>query len=271
VRVVPSFADEAVVVRRLLDTLALPYVSLADPKVLDGRETGADVQIEHEGRKVGIQVTNYPVDKFIADQRRGLRARERANARRGQYPVYSLPLARDRRLALRQTVLEKTEKGRAYTFREYDEAWLVVGAGLACADAIVSTLLPTMSVSVDDLNADLDTELCRSIYQRAFVHVHVGGTVFEWSRDHRWKRTDIPLPGAEMMGAEDVIRLLQDPSSVGEVPPHPKTVQIMCAECDGPFVRDYPRREPPRPDGRYIHADESWCARIKRTAVSRMP
>ena len=266
-----SFEHEAAVVRRLLDTSALPYANLADPKVLYGRETGADVQIEHEGRKIGIQVTDFSVDEAIADQRRGLRATERKNARRGRYPTYSLPRARDRRTALRMRVLDKTEKARGYTFSEYDEVWLVIGAGLALDYAVVSTFLPTMSISVDDLNTDLDAELCRSKYQRAFVHVEVGGTVFEWLPDRRWQRTETPLADAETMGAEDVIRLLRDPGSIGEVPPHPKTVQMICAECGGPFVRDYPRREPVRPDGRYIHADESWCAHIKRIAVRRMP
>ena len=69
-----SFEHEAAFVRRLLDTLALPYANLADPKILYGRETGADVQIEHEGRKIGVQVTDFPVDEAIADQRRGLRS-----------------------------------------------------------------------------------------------------------------------------------------------------------------------------------------------------
>jgi len=266
-----SFEHEAAVVRRLLDTSALPYANLADPKVLYGRETGADVQIEHEGRKIGIQVTDFSVDEAIADPRRGLRATERENARRERYSAYSLPLAHDRRRALRMRVLDKIEKARGYTFVEYDEVWLVVGAGLALNHAVVSTFLPTMFVSVDDLNTDLDAELRRSKYQRAFVHVEVGGTVFEWLRDRRWQRTETPLPGAETMGAEDVIRLLRDPSSVGEVPPHPKSVQMICAECGGPFVRDYQRREPVRPDGRYIHADESRCAHIKRIAVRRMP
>src|SRR5438309_8629745 len=200
-----------------------------------------------------------------------LRATERENARRERYSAYSLPLAHDRQRALRIRVLDKIEKARGYTFGEYYEVWLVVGAGLALNHAVVSTFLPTMFVSVDDLNTDLDAELRRSKYQRAFIHVEVGGTVFEWLRDRRWQRTETPLPGAETMGAEDVIRLLRDPSSVGEVPQHPKSVQMICAECGGPFVREYPRREPVRPDGRYIHADESWCAHIKRIAVRRMP
>ena len=46
---------EADAVRRLLDTLGEPYANVADPKRLYGHETGADVQIEHSGRKVGIQ------------------------------------------------------------------------------------------------------------------------------------------------------------------------------------------------------------------------
>jgi hypothetical protein len=266
-----SFEHEAVVVRRLLDTSALPYANLADPKVLYGRETGADVQIEYEGWKIGIQVTDFSVDEAVADRRRGLRATERENAKDGRYPTYSLPLAHDRRAALRIRVLDKIEKARGYTFSEYDEVWLVIGAGLALDYAVVSTFLPTVFVSVDDLDTDLDAELRRSKYQRAFVHAQVGGTVFEWMPNRRWQRTETRLPGAGTMGAEDVICLLQDPSSVGEVPPHPKTVQMICAECGGPFVRDYPRREPARPDGRYIHADESWCAHVKRVAVRRMP
>jgi hypothetical protein len=48
-------------------------------------------------------------------------------------------------------------------------------------------------------------------------------------------------------------------------------VEMICVECGGPLVRDYPRREPARADGRYVHADEAWCAHIKRVTVRGMP
>jgi len=268
----PSFEHEAAVVRRLLDTLRLPYANVTDPKALYGRETGADVQIEREGLKIGIQVTDYAVDEATTDQRRGLRATERRNAKQGKYPGYWLPLAHHRQAALRLRVLDKIEKARGYTFSEYDEVWLVVGAALALDYAVVSTSLLPMFVSVDDLSNDLDEELRRSKYKRAFVHVQVGGTVFAWTPDQRWWRIDVPLPGAETMGAAEVVRLLRDPrAAFREVPPPPRTVQMICGECGGPFVRDYPRREPARADGRYVHADKSWCGHIKRITVRRMP
>jgi hypothetical protein len=64
--------------------------------------------------------------------------------------------------------------------------------------------------------------------------------VFKWTRDLRWQRVEVPLLGAETPGAEDAIRLLRDPSRVGEVAPHPKT-KMICGECRAPFVRDYTR------------------------------
>jgi len=155
-RVVASFAHEAAIVRRLLDTLGLPYANLTDPNVLYGRETGADVQIEREGRKVGIQVTDYAVDEGLVDQRRGLRATERRNVKRGDYPTYSLPLTHHRRAALRLRVLDKIAKAGRYAFSEYDEVWLLVGAGLARDDAAASTFPVPALLSTGDLNSDLD-------------------------------------------------------------------------------------------------------------------
>jgi hypothetical protein len=82
----PSFADEAAVTQRLLGATGLPYTGLSNPLARYGRETGADVEICYEGRKIGIQVTDCCADEGIADPGRGLRATEKRNAAQGSSP-----------------------------------------------------------------------------------------------------------------------------------------------------------------------------------------
>ena len=80
--------------------------------------------------------------------------------------------------------------------------------------------------------------------------------------------TSSPRRGVGSTTAVDPSRS-REPELLGDVPPHPKVVERMCALCDRPFLRGQPRREPARADGRYVHADPQVCARLERITVRR--
>ncbi len=265
-----SFADEAAVTRRLLDVVGIRSL-ITDPKETYGRETDADVEIVHAGRKVGLQVTDFCADEGVADPRRGLRATEKRNAARGRFPAYFIPW--DQRAALRRRVVKKITVASRYGFEEFHELWLLV-ASLARADAAASTFIVPQLLNADDLNHDLDADLGRSNYARAYVHIEVGDTVYEWTREGRWHLVCSSMTEREPSGPTGepwFMQYLRDPGLVGEVRLHPKVIEKACAECGGPFTREQPRREPASSDGRYVHADQEYCTRLQRVTVWRMP
>lgn len=267
-----SFAHEAAVTKRLLDVLGVPYSNLDDPmQIYGGHETGADVQIEHAGRQIGIQVTDFSADEGVGDPRRSLRATEKRNAAQGRFPTYSIPL-QHQRAALQRRIRAKLKIAAGHDFKEFDEVWLLVSASLARPDSIASTFIVTPFLTADDLNCDLDAELKRSKYDRAFVHVQVGDSVYEWTRGPgRQLVHSEPPPEPQRSGELWFMPYLRDPSLVGEVPPHPKVVAMMCDACGGPFTREQPRREPAGADGRYVHANPDYCARLRRVTVRTVP
>jgi len=65
---------EGPLVMRLFELIGLPYRDLPDPKVKYGRETGADVEIHHDDRRIGIQVTEFHADEGLGHPEQGLRA-----------------------------------------------------------------------------------------------------------------------------------------------------------------------------------------------------
>jgi len=51
----------------------------------------------------------------------------------------------------------------------------------------VSTSIIPQLITADDLNRHLDDALRHSKYERAFLHIQVGDTVYEWTHANRWQ------------------------------------------------------------------------------------
>jgi hypothetical protein len=179
-----SSAREVTTTRRLFDMIGLVYSDMRDPLKAHGRETGADVEIRVDGRRIGIQVTEFACDEGVPGPGHRLRAIEKFNATRGIFPTYAVPL-QNQLAALRLRVLDKINKATRYTFEEFDEPWLVIAA--AVPDAVVSTFLFTAFMRTDGLNAALDDALSQSKYARAFLCIEAGATVYEWTATNHWQ------------------------------------------------------------------------------------
>jgi len=182
-----KFARESAMVARLFAVAGLPSTTIEDPLHVHGGETGADIQVRIADRLVGVQVTEYCADEGVANPRRGLRATEKRNTRQGQFLPVAIPL-QHQLTALRTRVNEKIEKTRSYTFRQFDEVWLLVAASLADPEAILSTSLVSLLLTPDDVNSCLDDEtLHRSKYTKVFIHIQVGETVYRWTPESGWQ------------------------------------------------------------------------------------
>jgi hypothetical protein len=64
--------------------------------------------------------------------------------------------------------------------------WLLVSAGMPGVGT--STFLPYFHIGSDDLNHWTAAILCGSKYARAFLHVIMGDTLFEWDLHSGWRK-----------------------------------------------------------------------------------
>jgi hypothetical protein len=275
----PDPERDKAIVTSLLEVLGLVHdnlLHLDETKKYGPVEIGADVEVRLvELGTVGVQVTEFCADEGIADPQRGLRATEKRNAAQGKFPTYGLGPMKHQLEALRLRVTAKI-KTLDRAFREFngvwpfDETWLLVAASVPDASSLVSTSALPAALDVEGLNRVLDERLRRSRYTRVFLHLQISGIVYEWSASTAWhcvrdSQTHVAVSFAEMQS------YLRDPDLNRRTPPHPMVIEKSCGECGGPFTRDLPRREPARSDGRYIHADQEYCERLRRVTAWRMP
>jgi hypothetical protein len=187
---------EAALVARLLAALGVDDASLSDPMQTYGRETGADVEVRLGTLRIGAQVTEFHGD----DGPRGsaIRQQEEADARRNIVTggwIQPVPQA-----GLIRRVREKAVKAGAHTFEEFAEVWLLVAASIPKLGAVRATFLLPWLLSSRQLEQDLGDELRESKYDRAFIHVDLGATLFEWSRSAGWRCVHGSDNGGQRMG-----------------------------------------------------------------------
>ena len=198
-----QFEFERELVRRLLDALGLSYGELSGPRQTYGRETGADVVARVGSHVVGVQVTVFHGDDGPGGSQS--RRQEEQEAARGIYSPSMIPPA-GRGLAWR--VRAKVATAERYTFKEFDEAWLLIAAALPKPGAIKSTYIIPFLIGVRSLDQVLGEELRHSKYARAFLHVHLPPTIFEWSPATGWSDRD--FEGGEPMEPRWLVGCIQN-------------------------------------------------------------
>jgi hypothetical protein len=155
----------------------------------------------------------------------------------------------------------KVKISAEHDFHEFREVWLLVAAMLARSNALVSTTILPQFLGADDLNLEFDGLLRRSRYARAYIHVQVYDAMYEWTPKRSWRRR---WAAPALLSRDELLRYIGPPELVGDVPLHPIRVRRECGRCGGPFTRSHPRQEPARADGRFVHADPEFCARLER-------
>jgi hypothetical protein len=184
-----KFERECYCVRQLMNFLGLEAsLEYRNPLEDYRRETGIDVIIVGEGRRLGFQVTEYDGGEGVAAIGGGeMRAREArqqlAAGQMGVYPGWGSPHFTS---AFAARVDGKIQKAQKYKSAEVDEVWLLVSAGLP--DAPIATFVPHFHIGADDLNSVTATQLEQSCFAGAFLHVIMGDAVYEWDRESRWRK-----------------------------------------------------------------------------------
>ncbi|MGE3979140.1 MAG: hypothetical protein AB7F94_16395, partial [Nitrospira sp.] len=158
---------------------------MTDPQGTYGGETGADVEIHYDGRRIGIQVTEFSADEGAVRAKRGLRAATAPNDKEGKLTFGCIPL-REQVPALARRIRKKIEKSELYDFKQFDEVWLLVTTFIPWAP-VATFQLPGVTITPKGLNRHLNDELRQSKFTRVFVYNMLLKTVYEWSRGTGWR------------------------------------------------------------------------------------
>ena len=168
-KAISKFERERYCVEQLAASLRLPgSLEYRDPLVDYGRETGIDVVMIGQGRRIGFQVTEYDGGEGVANLGAGRMRADEVRLKRASFPngVYGGWGSPHFGTAFAARVMEKIDKACKYDFAEVEEIWLLVSAGLP--DSPTATFVPHFHISADDLNRSTATILAQSCYAGPF-------------------------------------------------------------------------------------------------------
>lgn len=188
-RAAARFEREKTLVELLMQRLGKPVDDLRDPNALAGRETGADVLLLCNGRRIGIQVTEIDTGR-VQGHARAAEKKAFGDSGLATYGAWAQN-DRDELLAVvHRAISRKVGIAQTHSFDNFDDVWLLVSAGVPEMGAIASTLI--MSPLIDPAALDAATSDClnRSKYRRAYLHCIVGveRALYRWQRDGRWTK-----------------------------------------------------------------------------------
>jgi hypothetical protein len=177
-----SYEEERKFVQRMLDLASLVPDRIADPMTECGGETGLDVLCVVDGRKIGIQVTEYVADCGLPKPPdKSSRGEERKLAK--QNPGgYGFSVSGEYIPALAESIKIKLLK----TFSGVDEGWLLVAAQNPNYGSTSSTFVAADHLGIERMNAVLHPLLVGKHYAKAFLLLASEGVLFEWNPEARW-------------------------------------------------------------------------------------
>ncbi len=177
-----KFEHECALVTRLLETLGLAIVP-SDPQKTYGRETGADVEVCLDARRIGVQVTEYHGDE--GQRGSALRAREESDAAATILRTYAVTT--DASGGLIKRVGKKVANASRYTFEDFGDVWLLIAAFLPKPGAVAATSAFPIFISTEWLEQQVGAVLRASKYHRVFFHVHLWPALYGWSAERGWQ------------------------------------------------------------------------------------
>jgi hypothetical protein len=178
-----KYKQEEALTERLVQSLALPPCAFTDPHANGGSECGVDVVIGVAGQRYGVQVT-VPGD-------RAHEARLAAEAQKSNNGVYFMWTNANSHAAYKayaSAIERKAALAERYDFSPYDEAWLLMIAGIPTMPGIASTLLPPW-FDAYELTKWTMKVLDRAKYDRVFILVlaDTRPRVVQWTKqDMKW-------------------------------------------------------------------------------------
>jgi hypothetical protein len=223
-RAAAHFEREKHLVELLMQRLGQPAHDYRDPNLDAGRETGADVLMVSNGRRIGIQVTEMDTGHVQGRAR----AEEKKAWRDSGLATYGAWAQNDpdKLLAsVQRAVRRKVEIAERHSFDGFDAVWLLASGGLPEMGAVASTLIMSPWLNAAALDVVTFDCLARSKkYERAYLHCILGveRALYSWRRGGRWTK-EVQQEPHWMRGPSfwDVQKLMQSQGAIQAAQSYP--------------------------------------------------
>jgi hypothetical protein len=215
---VSKFDLEKPRVALLMQRLGLRVDEYEDPNA-KGRadESGADVVVKCNDRRIDIQVTDLDTGEELGQARKVEKRLQRDAASRdsiylawGQNDPAKVVAAIDRSIS---------RKARM-SFVGFDHFWLLLCCGVPEPGAIASTFVMTPWLDTCALDRATLDKLSGSKYSRALIHAILGAeekALYQWERGSCWGKSTVPVPleeqGLDFWHYKNNPELLSDPEA----------------------------------------------------------
>lgn len=168
-------------VRRLFEALSVSgYVLQPSDK--------PDVLAEFDGHRIGIEVTTLHADEGqnVGGGSAQRKAEEHISRKRAGRP-YAMWGTVNPKEALVARIKAKAEHAASYRNQNLNELWLLISASLPQLGAAASTFIFPPAVNLEYLNGRTDEILRDSPFSKVYLHLILGRTLYEWTRDKKWR------------------------------------------------------------------------------------
>ena len=205
-----KFQAECRWVSLLMNRLGIAVSTYDDPNQ-NGSETGVDVIAVTDGCKIGIQVTELDTGTDPGVMR-GQEVRCANQSKKDGHNAYGFWAQNDPSAliaAITRTIERKVGIAAQHDFTNLDKVWLLVACGIPVPVGMVSTMVMTPWIAVDDLSTAV---LRDAKYNRTFVYSILGAeeeALYQWDAINGWRK-DVPEPASRTMGPS-AIDVFNDP------------------------------------------------------------
>jgi hypothetical protein len=183
----PKHDHEIYLVRHLCEEALGKQIVALEP------QDRPDVLVSFGAARVGIEVTVFHADE--GENRRGSQLRmeeqtraEKVRARGEGYQIFVPDM--DPNLALAERVRAKCSNVGLRS-PSANELWLLVSGGLVDDfGRLAATGVDPKRIQVDKLNELTNDVLAASEFDRAYFDVHSWGSLYEWTRNSKWKAVE---------------------------------------------------------------------------------
>jgi len=181
-----KFEKEQYKVESLLRLLGYSIFSTSRPDPDQKNETGVDVLVKLDGRRIGFQVTDFHSDEGEGSEHKGsdLRREERKKA------VDGLPAAMfvnpNPMAGLIYRIEDKSKK--QWSTKDFPEMILLIAASITEVPGIVSTFSLDACLDVNEMNAQLCPILKRTRYSAAYLYNMIQQSVYQWTIQESWEK-----------------------------------------------------------------------------------
>jgi hypothetical protein len=183
-----SFTREKHLVQLLAQRRGWPEVEYYDPNTRD-RQTGTDVLVVSDGRKDGFQVTEIDTGR-AKGRARNREIKAWRNSGTSAYAIWGQSDPNMWLLAIREAIIGKVEIADRHDFKEFDYVHLLVSAGIPEMGSVASTLIISLGLNPNALDAATLDCLAGSKYDFAYIHsiLDVEPAVYIWQKGGRWEK-----------------------------------------------------------------------------------